>query len=130
MYNSLQPHGLHNPWNSLVQNIVVGSLFLLQGIFPTQESNPGPLHYRQILYRLNPKGSPMINHFKSKAWIFSVNGKWVNFIIKIRCFWCIFRSLFNESCNMNLSLTGTQNALKTTSDVCSKCFYQHLTATL
>ena len=42
MYNSLQPHGLHNPWNSLVQNIVVGSLFLLQGIFPTQGSNQVP----------------------------------------------------------------------------------------
>ena len=32
--------------------------FLLQGIFPTQESNPGLLHCRQILYRLSYKGSP------------------------------------------------------------------------
>ena len=29
----------------------VGCHFLLQGIFPTQESNPGLLHCRQILYR-------------------------------------------------------------------------------
>ena len=29
----------------------VGSLSLLQGIFPTQRSNPALLHYRQILYR-------------------------------------------------------------------------------
>ena len=31
----------------------VGSLSLLQGIFPTQESNRGLLHYRQILYQLS-----------------------------------------------------------------------------
>ena len=32
------------PWNSLGQNIGVGSLSQLQGIFPTQGSNPGLLH--------------------------------------------------------------------------------------
>ena len=32
--------------------------FLLQGIFPTQESNPGLLHCRQTLYRLSHQGSP------------------------------------------------------------------------
>ena len=36
-----------------------GFHFLLQGIFPTQESNLGVLHWRQILYWLNYKGSPM-----------------------------------------------------------------------
>ena len=36
--NSLQPHGLYGPWNSPGQNTGVGSLSLLQGIFPTQES--------------------------------------------------------------------------------------------
>ena len=34
-----------------------GSLSLLQGIFPTQGSNPGILHCRQILYHLNHQGS-------------------------------------------------------------------------
>ena len=34
--NSLQPHGLYNPWNSPGQNPGVGSLSLLQGIFLTQ----------------------------------------------------------------------------------------------
>jgi len=38
----------------------VGSLSLLQGIFPTQGSNPDLLHYRQILYQLSHKGSPRI----------------------------------------------------------------------
>ena len=36
----------------------VGSLSLLQGIFPTQGSNPRLPHCRQILYQLSHKGSP------------------------------------------------------------------------
>ena len=40
-------------------NTRVGSLSLLQGIFPTQGSNPGLLHCRQILYQLNYQGSPI-----------------------------------------------------------------------
>ena len=51
--NSLQPHGLYSPWNSPGQNTGVVSLSLLQGIFPTQGSNPGLLHCRQILYQLS-----------------------------------------------------------------------------
>ena len=55
--DSLRPHGLYTPWNSLGQNTGVGSLSLLQGIFPTQASNPGLLNYRQILYQLSYKES-------------------------------------------------------------------------
>ena len=40
------------------QNTGVGCHFLLQGIFPTQRSNPGLLHYRQFLYHLSYLGSP------------------------------------------------------------------------
>ena len=40
------------------KNTGVGSLALLQGIFLTQESNQGLLHYRQILYQLSYQGSP------------------------------------------------------------------------
>ena len=35
--DSLQRHGLYSPWNSPGQNTGVGSLCLLQGIFPTQD---------------------------------------------------------------------------------------------
>ena len=45
----LQPHGLYSPWNSPGQSTRVGSLSLLQGIFPTQGLNPGLLHCRWIL---------------------------------------------------------------------------------
>ena len=44
---------LYSPWNSPDQNTGVGSRSLLQGIFPTQGSNPGLLNYRWILYQLN-----------------------------------------------------------------------------
>ena len=42
--DSSRPHGLYSPWNSPDQNTGVCSLSLLQGIFPTQGSNPGLLH--------------------------------------------------------------------------------------
>ena len=44
--NSLQPHGLYSPSNSPGLNTGVGSLYHLQGIFPTQGLNTGPLHCR------------------------------------------------------------------------------------
>ena len=49
-----------SPWNSPGQNPGVGSHSLLQGIFPTQESNPDLLHCRQILYQLSHQRSPRI----------------------------------------------------------------------
>ena len=58
--NSLQPRGLYSPWNSPGHNTGGGSLSFLQGIFPTQESNPGLPHCRKILYQLSHKGSPRI----------------------------------------------------------------------
>ena len=58
MSDSLQPHGLYSPRNSLGQNTGVGSLSLLQGIFPTQGLNPDLPQCRQILYQLSHKGSP------------------------------------------------------------------------
>ena len=54
------PYGLHSPWNSPEQNTGVGSLSLLQGIFPTQGLNPGLPHCGWILYQLSHKGSPRI----------------------------------------------------------------------
>ena len=60
MSDSLQPQELYSPWNSSGQNTGVGSYSLLQGIFPTQGSNPGLPHCRQILYQLSHQGSPRI----------------------------------------------------------------------
>ena len=41
------------------RNTGMGSLSLLQGIFPTQGSKQGLLHCMQILYRLSYQGSPL-----------------------------------------------------------------------
>ena len=51
-----QPHRparLLCPWDSPGKNTGVDCHFLLQVIVPTQESNPGLLHCRQILYWLS-----------------------------------------------------------------------------
>ena len=54
------PLWLYSLWNSPGQNTGVGSLSLLQVIFPTQRSNSGLSHCRQILYQMSHKGSPRI----------------------------------------------------------------------
>ena len=51
----MQPHGLYPtkllcPWDFPGKNTVVGCHFLLQGIFPTQRSNPDLPPGRLILY--------------------------------------------------------------------------------
>ena len=60
----LPSHGLHGPRNSPGQNTEVGSLSLLQGIFPIQGLNPGLPHYKRILYQLSHQGNP-----KTLEWV-------------------------------------------------------------
>jgi len=64
--DSLQTHG-HGPWNSPGQNIGMGNLSLLQGIFPIQGSNPGLPHCRRILDQLSHKGSPGFEKTTAKS---------------------------------------------------------------
>ena len=56
----LYPPRLLCPWDSPGKNTGVGYHLLLQGIFPTQGSNPGLLYFRQTLYPLSHQGSPWI----------------------------------------------------------------------
>ena len=63
--DSLWPHELLSarllfPWDSPDKNTRLGCHSLLQGIFPTQGSNPGPLPCRQILYHLSHQGTPKV----------------------------------------------------------------------
>ena len=60
MSSSSWSRGLYCSWNSPGQNAGLVCLFLLQGIFATQGSNPGLPHCRLILYQLSHKGSPRI----------------------------------------------------------------------
>ena len=66
--DSLQSHGLLPtrflyPRDFPGKNIGVGCHFLLQRIFPTQGSNPGLRHCRQMLYRLSHQRSPKSSAF-------------------------------------------------------------------
>ena len=53
------------------KNTGMGSLFLLQGNFLTQESNQGFLHCRQILYQLSYQGSPLDHLGSPKSYIYN-----------------------------------------------------------
>ena len=83
MSNSLWPHGLYSPWNFPGQNTGVSSLCLLQGIFPTQGSNPGLPRCRWILYQLSHKGSPRI--LKWVAYPFSSRSSWPRNGTRVSC---------------------------------------------
>ena len=83
MSNSLRLHGLYSPWNSPGQTTGVGSLSLLQGIFPTQGLIPGLLYCRQILHQLSHKGSPRILEWV--AYPFSSGSSWSRNQTRVSC---------------------------------------------
>ena len=82
--NSMDSARLLCPWNSPGKNTGMGSHLLLQGIFPTQESNPGLLLCRQILYHLSHLGSP------KGSWNHDAHHKWGSHL-----WWLQFFSLQN-----------------------------------
>ena len=110
MSDSLRPHVLQPtrllcPWDSPGKNTGVGCHFLLQGIFPTQESNPGLPHCRQTqadALTSEPPGSPIqylqmmkFLHLVLCPWIcssvswFIVYGNWNRICILLQCENCI-----------------------------------------
>ena len=71
MSDSLLPHGLYSPWNSLGHNTGVGSLSLLQEIYPNQGWNPGLPHCRQILYQLSHQWKSVAETWKMLGFLAS-----------------------------------------------------------
>ena len=122
MFDSLQPHGLYSPWNSPGQNTGVGSLSLLQGIFPTQESNQGLLHCRWMLYQLSYQGSPVLiilgtSHKQNQAvlsfcvWFISFNITSSRFIHVVACVRISFLVGLNDiSCPQNDHILFTHSS--------------------
>ena len=97
----LQAHGLYSPWNSPDQNTGVGSLSLLQVIFPTQGLNPGLPHCGRILYQVSHKGSPRIREWV--AYPFSRESCWPRNWIGVSCLagrfftnWVIRKALLKQ----------------------------------
>ena len=67
--NPLWPHRLQPawplcPWNSSGKNTGVGSHSLLQGIFPTQGSNPHLPHFKADSLLSEPPGNYVYPHYK------------------------------------------------------------------
>ena len=73
----------YSPCNSPGQNTGVGSLSLLQVIFPTQGLNPGLPHCSWILYQLSHKGSPRIVEWV--VYPFSRGSAWPRDQIGVSC---------------------------------------------
>ena len=68
---------LLHPWDFLGKSTGVGCHFLLQGIFPTQGSNPGLPHCRQTLYCLSHQESHLkaeIIHQQQKCTTRNIQG--------------------------------------------------------
>ena len=81
--DTLQPHGVLSPWNSPGTNTGVGSLSCLQGIFPTQGSNPGLPHFLGILYCQSHMGSPRILEWV--AYPYSRGSSWPRNQARVSC---------------------------------------------
>ena len=65
---ALQADSLPSEPSGKPKNTGVGSLSFLQGIFPTQESNRGLLHYRQILHQLSYRSNRGGNTIAPENW--------------------------------------------------------------
>ena len=87
-YPALWPHGLYSPWNSPGWNTEVGSLSLLQGIFPTQRLKPALPQCRQILYQVSHKGSARMLEWV--AYPFSSRSSQPRNQTRVSCIHCIF----------------------------------------
>ena len=130
--NSLWPHGLYNPWNSPGQNTGVGSLSLLQRIFPTQGSNPGLPHCRRILYQLSYKGSPRI--LECVVYPFSRGSSWptnrtgVSFIaVGFFTNWAMREAVWiTANCGKFLDRWEYQITLPTSREICMRVRKQQL----
>ena len=77
------PWTIYSPWNSSGQNTRAGSQFILLGIFPTQGSNSGLLHHRQILYCLSHQGSTRILEWV--VYTFSSRSCWPRNRTRVSC---------------------------------------------
>ena len=88
------------------KNAGVGSLSLLQGIFPTQGLNPGLLHCRQIPYHLNHQASP-----RKLGWVaypFSRGSSQPRDRTRVSCIAGGFFKYFDKKNNANIYYRGTK----------------------
>ena len=122
-------------WNSLGQNTAVGSLSLLQRIFPIQGSNPGAPRCRWILYQLSHKGSPRLldwasysfysGSFQPRNWTgvsCIAGGFFTNWAIKEAPIW--MEEIWQKSVILILLIFGWALVMKLCTDPCVLVFWR------
>ena len=126
MSNSLWPHGYSPPGSSVhgnfpVKNTRMGCHALLQGIFPTQGSNPGLTHCRWIIYHLRHQWSP---YLRTQNNLEGINMNIRNIILLPQKLFSSVQSLSRVQLfvtpwitarQASLSITNSQSLLKLTS---------------
>ena len=114
--NSLWPHGLQPtkllcPLDFPGKDTGVDCHFFLQGIFPTQGSNPHFLHCRQIIYQLSYKGR--VGCYFVLQGIFLTQGSNPDLL---HCRWILYHlshqeALTNGKDNINISVVKTSSSV-------------------
>ena len=125
----------YSSWNSPDQNTRVGSHCVLQGIFPTQGSNPGVPHCRRVLYQLSHQGSS-ISRAESKSlpnsleilsdtkylfrylWLIHYHRVYSNLLIYLQCFSLMVSNLIAINYNSLTYLFNSNNLIKSSNTTC------------
>ena len=102
-HTDCSPPGSSVHGDSPGKDTVVGCHALLQAIFPTQGSNTGLLHCRQILYQLSSQGSPTYGA--------SVKSSSVQSLSRVR----LFVTPWIAAHKASLSITNSRNSPRLTS---------------
>ena len=101
----------------------MGSLCHLQEIFPTQESNQGLLHYRQILYQLSYQGSPsrFLDGKYFLSWMFCLATDFQVIVSSSFSSWDLHRvfSDHRQTCSLRYILTHRKTYIETPTLRCS-----------
>ena len=107
MSGSLWSYGLHSSWNSPGENTGVGSSFLLQRIFLTQESNPGLPYCRQYLPAEPPRNDSkcfkLVAHFGDREWADSFSDLGILLFLYLNLYCSFLHSLYIQASKKGLS---------------------------
>ena len=102
--DSSQSHGLYSLWNSPGQNTRMGSLSLLQGIFPTQGWNPSLPALQADSLPAEPQGKPKNTGVGSLSLLQGIFPTQKLNQGLLHCRWFLYQLIYQESPNYLFSL--------------------------
>ena len=94
------------------KNTGVGCRALLQGIFPTQELNPGLLNCRQILYQLSHQGKPKNTAVGSLSLLQQTFPTWEFDWGLLHCRWILYQLRYQRSLYLQYLFSKCDSASK------------------